>query len=247
MKEDYDKQADRWKRNGPRHLGDFLVREKVAALMKKISKDKIVLDLGCGEGYVSRKLKGLPKKIIGVDNSKGMIELAKQQEKENPIEIEYHLEDARNMKFLQDNSIDICMCNLLTNYFTPEELPKLYSELARVLKKDGKFIIGMTHPVLYLPQLTGSKSYDVKDKNFNYIKSRGKCFKITIETIVGKKLNVELYHSTIEDHFKAISKAGLAVEMIKEPVVSQELANKHPLFSDLVGTSAYMIMIGTKL
>lgn len=247
MKTDYNKQAKKWKRNSPKHITDFLIRNRVADIMKNISKGMVVLDLGCGEGYVSRNLEGLPKKIIGVDNSEKMIELGKQQEKENPLGIEYHVGDARNMKFLKNNSIDICMANLITNYFTPSELPEFYAEISRVLKKKGRFVISIPHPVLYLPSIIGTKSYNVKNKDFDYIKSRNKYFEITIKTIENKKLEVGIYHSTIEDHFKAISSSGLAVETIEEPPVSLKLANKHPLFSDLVGKTPYMIMMGLKL
>jgi ubiquinone/menaquinone biosynthesis C-methylase UbiE len=242
---DYDRQAKRWKRNSPKHITDFLIRSRVVGLMKKISKNKIVLDLGCGEGYVSRQLRNIPMKIIGVDSSEKMIELGRKQG--GPLDIEYHVGDVRELKFLEDNSIDVCMGNLITNYFKPDELFALYSEISRVLKKNGQFVISMPHPVLYIPSIIGSKSYEVKDKDFDYVESRGKSFKIIIKTISNEEFEVGIYHSTFEDHFKALANAGLVVDMIEEPVVSNELSEKHQLFSDLEGKAPYVIMKGFKI
>lgn len=51
---------------------------------------KSVLDLACGEGFYTRKLKRLEcERLVGVDISQEMIALAKKQDAEEPLGIEY--------------------------------------------------------------------------------------------------------------------------------------------------------------
>jgi toxoflavin synthase len=54
-----------------------------------------VLDLACGDGMCSRRLKRWgAAHVVGVDISAQMITLAKQQEHAQPLGIEYHVADA---------------------------------------------------------------------------------------------------------------------------------------------------------
>ena len=58
-----------------------------------------VIDLACGEGHFTRllKQKGVAS-ILGVDASKGMIELALAEEDRRPLDIEYCVQDVCDLK-----------------------------------------------------------------------------------------------------------------------------------------------------
>src|SRR5262245_6598559 len=57
---------------------------------------KAVLDLACGEGFYSRILKRHgAARVVGVDLSARMIELARAEEAREPLGIEYRVGDAR--------------------------------------------------------------------------------------------------------------------------------------------------------
>ncbi len=75
----YDAQVDQWVRFHPKTLGDFTCRPAVFGMCEGLLEGATVLDVGCGEGYVSRNLKAMgAEKIVGVDISEGMIEAAKR-------------------------------------------------------------------------------------------------------------------------------------------------------------------------
>lgn len=58
-----------------------------------------VLDLGCGEGFYTRALRCRgAARIVGVDVSPAMIDLAQRQECEHPLGIEYLCSDVRHMR-----------------------------------------------------------------------------------------------------------------------------------------------------
>lgn len=71
---DYSHQAERWHRDEPKHDTDFVGRPEVLEIVREIGQGKTILDLGCGEGYFSRKMAGMAKKVIGVDVSEEMIQ-----------------------------------------------------------------------------------------------------------------------------------------------------------------------------
>lgn len=60
-----------------------------------------VLDVGCGEGGFTRRIKKLgAAHVVGTDLSAGMITLAEQAEQREPIGIEYHVYDLEAMPVL---------------------------------------------------------------------------------------------------------------------------------------------------
>ncbi|AME10124.1 MULTISPECIES: methyltransferase domain-containing protein [Gemella] len=103
------------------------VLEVLKVLMEKYSK-KIVVDVGCGEGYYIRNLKKMfPNKyFFGLDNSKSAVKTAVKVDKDNP----YMLANLVALPF-KDKSIS-CVLNILT--------PANYEEFFRVLGEEGYLI-----------------------------------------------------------------------------------------------------------
>lgn len=55
---------------------------EIKFLSKYISKDSIILDIGCGTGRHVLKLAPMVHKIVGIDNSNEMLNLARQKSKD---------------------------------------------------------------------------------------------------------------------------------------------------------------------
>ena len=74
----YDRDANLWLRDKPLCLSDFTARKYLIKDLSK-HKNKKFADLGCGEGYLERKLiKAGGAKVVGIDISQKMINLAKK-------------------------------------------------------------------------------------------------------------------------------------------------------------------------
>lgn len=88
----WDKHAKAFTADYDEHGGihrEVLLNPALFQLLEDIDKKK-VLDAGCGEGYLSRKLAKLGASVTAVDYSVKMIEIAKHKTSRNLIIEFYH-------------------------------------------------------------------------------------------------------------------------------------------------------------
>ena len=121
------------------------------SLMKRLGDltGKKVVDVACGEGYYTRKLRQAGAlKVVGFDISERMIELARAQEEENPLGIEYRVGDARALVPQQD--FDVAFAAWLIVYAHDRaELARMCRGLACWLRPGGRFVTIATNPDVY--------------------------------------------------------------------------------------------------
>lgn len=119
---------------------DFLWRKKAIRLLKK-NAPKSVLDLATGTAdfaIAARKLK--PKRIVGADISKGMVDIGKVKVKKKNLQdlITLEIGDSENLRFA-DNEFDALTVGFgVRNY---GDLKKGLAEMLRVVKPGGNLAI----------------------------------------------------------------------------------------------------------
>jgi toxoflavin synthase len=99
-----------------------------------------VLDLACGEGFYTRMLrqKGAAR-VTGVDLSEGMIDLARKQEREHRLGIDYIVGDARDLDLTE--KCDLVVAAYLLNYAQDRSaLQAMCDGIAACLKPGGRFV-----------------------------------------------------------------------------------------------------------
>jgi demethylmenaquinone methyltransferase / 2-methoxy-6-polyprenyl-1,4-benzoquinol methylase len=119
---------------------DIKWRKKVLALVANKNPDTI-LDIATGTGDLAILMtKTSASKIIGLDISAGMLEVGKKkiEEKNLSHKIEMIIGDSENMPF-PDNHFDAITVSFGIRNF--ENLEKGLSEILRVLKPNGIFVI----------------------------------------------------------------------------------------------------------
>jgi ubiquinone/menaquinone biosynthesis C-methylase UbiE len=130
-------------------------------LMKFMKRKGKVLDLACGAGGFSFLLEDLGFKVVGLDNSRFMLDKAREFAKEKESKVRFIEGDAKELPF-DDNSFDYVLFIDSLVHFKPPELNKVFREVARVLKPGGKFLIQFTDlrtllPVLLNGQVVGAE------------------------------------------------------------------------------------------
>ena len=108
------------------------------------------LDLGCGEGRLSRDLKVLGHQVVAVDASTTMLRAARDADHE----LEAHLADAAALPFA-DRAFD-CVVAFMSLQDV-DDLEGAVSEAARVLEPGGRLCLAVVHP------LNSAGSFDGED------------------------------------------------------------------------------------
>ena len=124
---------------------DFSVKwdayEKQFILPKlKLTKEKVILDIGCGIGRWAEAVVGQCKEYYGVDFSSEMIAVAKENiKKENCHFYTMSLVDALSDSKITARKYDIVLMTGISMYINEEELIKCYHGLKRLAKRDTLF------------------------------------------------------------------------------------------------------------
>lgn len=126
------------------------VQRKVLKLAKTQSRPDAILDVGCGTGRLLRKAKEQwpNARLIGVDAAEKMIEQAKQLFPQ----AEFHFAMAESLP-LPDASVDLAFSTLSFHHWIDQ--PKGISEVARVLRPQGRFLLADIVPPFGLSSFTG--------------------------------------------------------------------------------------------
>lgn len=151
MTTDYNQIAEQYKKA---KAHPWRSRGELFSLMNLIGDlaGKQVIDLACGEGWLTRHLcKRGAARVVGIDLSEAMIELACSQETQEPLGIQYRVEDAQSTK--SSEIFDLVVSNWLLVYaHTREELAAMCRGMAQRAKPGGRFVTLTANPALYSMQ-----------------------------------------------------------------------------------------------
>jgi len=224
----YDQTAANWARQQPSSLSDYTARPQLMALCEPLA-GKMVLDLGCGEGYCSRMLRQRGAQVVGIDVSERMVELAREAERAQPLGIRYEIGDAVTAD-LGEASVDLVVAVFLFNYLDVEQMHETMANVHRMLWPGGSFVFAVPHPAFAFMRTAAPPFYfDVGSAG--YFSARNRKFGGRIWKRDGSALDVQLVHKTFEDYFDGLRKAGFtAMPTVSELRVTQEMVEMDEKF-----------------
>ena len=162
--------------------------------MMKSVKGKKILDAGCWAGNYCKILADMEAEVFGIDISPRMIDLAKEQCKDNKID--FRVSDIENLPF-DDNEFDIVISAFSLLY--KKDLRSSLREFKRVLKKDGEAYIAVPHPVRKMVKYT--HDYFKTGKHWQ---NRG-------------KMRFFNYYRTMEEYVNNLASEGFSIREMREP------------------------------
>ena len=108
---------------------------------------KEVLEIGCGTGYGANHLSGSASSIVAIDIREGGISYCQDKYgKDNLVFLEA---DGLKLPF-KDNSFDIALSFQVVEHIEPKSVLNYLTEIKRVLKKEGTFILSTPNKRLRL-------------------------------------------------------------------------------------------------
>jgi ubiquinone biosynthesis O-methyltransferase len=137
----YDTHADAWW--GGRHRWLRTLQNVVSPRLEYFDtfvsdwRDKAVLDLGCGGGFMAEALARRGADVIGVDPSQPAIESAKAHAVANSLRIDYRVGTGERVP-VTSHSIDYLVCVDVLEHV--ENVDDVLHEVHRILKPGGLFL-----------------------------------------------------------------------------------------------------------
>lgn len=189
-------------------------------------KGKSVLDLACGFGFFGRELyRQGASKVVGVDISSSMIELARKESARNNEAIEYMVSNVADMGTLPQGPFDRVSAAWLFNYAQSiDELEKMFAVVAKNLKPGGRLIAYTVDPGFQLAQGNFTK-YGVHVLNEQPHKGGFRC---DAEFVTQPPSAFTFYRWSREAYETALSKAGFSTFEWQKPIISKANRDKFP-------------------
>jgi 2-polyprenyl-3-methyl-5-hydroxy-6-metoxy-1,4-benzoquinol methylase len=197
----WDANATSWTTN-VRSGGDLsrklIINPAIEALTTDIAGRR-VLDAGCGEGVHARMLARRRAKVIGVDVAPAMIELARAEERRNPLGIVYRVSAIDSLRGVRPGSIDLVLISMTLMAIAAYD--KALARLARTLVPGGRLLAVINHPCFFMPA----------DENY-FAPAR-----TSWRFYEGQPEPTMYFHRPLGAYASAIRAAGLVIQDLHEP------------------------------
>jgi len=136
---DYNKIAEKYDLYGKEAITDWLLGYDNVAKNLMPLKNKIILDFGCGTGKFSRFLRDKGARIVSLDISKEMLQIAKQYDCKN---IKYYQINPYDKLNFDKDFFDAAVANFVFSTISSKiKIVSILKEINRILKKNGLIVI----------------------------------------------------------------------------------------------------------
>ncbi|MBS0649270.1 MAG: class I SAM-dependent methyltransferase [Verrucomicrobia bacterium] len=170
-----------------------------------------VLDLGCGQGVLSRHLP-VDVDYTGIDASPSLIQQAKKRSKKS-----FHVADIT--KPLHLNLPPFSHATLILVIQNLEDHKKAIENAFRFLKPGGKLLIVMNHPCFRIARQSSWGVDEPKKLQYRRLDLYMSSLKIPIQTkpSAGEKSETTWsFHHPLSTYFQALAKTGFLVATLEE-------------------------------
>ena len=242
----YDIAASTWVRTEPVLLSDYTARPFVLKAASPLEGMR-VLDLGCGEGYVSRQVAAqAPARLLGVDISSGMIDLAQAAEDTAPLGIEYRVASATDL--VLDEEFDLVLAVFLFNYLTCDEMATVLKRVHRHLAPGGRFLFTAPHPSFPFLDRPAEPPFFFETEGLDYFSARDHQLEGRIWRRDGESVPVRCVHKPMDEYFMALERAGFnqAPRVTELSVTEEHLELDPEFFGPLRGLPLHVAFEVTK-
>ncbi len=167
----------------------------------------LTLDVGCGEGRVTRDLKARGHRVIGIDGSPTLVDAARAEDPGG----EYFVADATALP------VDAAVADLVVAFMVLHDVDDLDAtvyECARSLQPGGRLCAAIVHPLNSAGQFKKETEHSPFIIAGSYLSDRR--YEYTAASH-GLRVTFHSRHRSLETVARAFERAGLVIEAIREP------------------------------
>jgi ubiquinone/menaquinone biosynthesis C-methylase UbiE len=177
---------------------------------------ELILDAGCGTGRNLKRLLLTGSIPIGIDFSDGMLRVARRGHPDAPLAIA----DLQQPLPFKDASFDAVLCALIGEHLS--ELLDVLREFFRILKKNGRLVFSVYHPVMSAAGI---------EANFEQ---------------AGVEYRLGAVHYSVEQHLRLVEDAGFAEIRVNEFRGDEELVRSAPAAVKYLNSPILLVLTAMK-
>jgi SAM-dependent methyltransferase len=177
------------------------------------------VEVGCGEGRVTRDLARRGHRVVAVDATAELIKLAREADPEGS----YARADASRLPFAAESFQLAVFYNSLMDV---DDMEGSVSEASRVLKTGGHLCVCVTHPIADAGAFESREPGAAFVISDTYLGPR-RWLDLPVER-EGLRMNFAGWAYPLEAYFVALERAGFVVEALREPRVDDSTVRKYP-------------------
>jgi len=170
-----------------------------------------ILDVGCGEGQISRRLAAVhgDRSVVGIDPTRRHIDVARAR----GGNVDYRVGLVENLPF-GDGAFDAVVACLVFEHV--DDLDGAIREVSRVLSEGGTFLFLLNHPLLQTPN-SGWIDDQVLDPPEQYWRIGEYLTEAVNVEEVEPGVRVRFVHRPLGRYLNTLADAGLILERMHEP------------------------------
>jgi ubiquinone/menaquinone biosynthesis C-methylase UbiE len=140
----YDQFASIYQRGPYLHFSRSLAESILPEYLEELGlSPKKWLDIACGEGSLAVTMAERGCRMIGIDRSPQMIDLAKGRAATAGVKVDFRVEDMRSLPFEGDFDLVTCFFDSLNYMLTVRDLQDAFKGAFRALRPGGFYIFDM--------------------------------------------------------------------------------------------------------
>jgi SAM-dependent methyltransferase len=172
------------------------------------------LEVGCGEGRVSRDLAARGYEVVGIDASETLVAAARAEGGE------FVVGRAEQLPF-PDASFQLVVA--YNSLMDVDEMPEAVAEIGRVLRPGGALCACITHPMVDSGHWQDENTFLIDEPYLMRKRYEG-----TFERPGLPPFTFAGWVYPLEDYARALEAAGFVIEALREPAMPDALAQERP-------------------
>lgn len=181
-----------------------------------------VLDAACGDGFYTERIVERGATAVGVDASEEMVERARERFADDDRVTVDRADLTDGLTEFDDEAFDLVCCQLALEHV--RDWASVFSAFERVLKPGGLLVVSTSNPVRdYV-----DAEFDVREQILADEATYGEVERVDRDWGDEESFVLPFYRRPLAELFRPATDAGLLVERVVEPTVTDDFLEARP-------------------